>query len=247
MINLSSNYISNIRNSTSLFPYGEQIRNEILAALLLDCCHIINGNFTLGLANDKLPDLVSDDRQIGYEITQCELKEDLELKYLASALKKCNYSKNETAHFLKENCITHRANLNDYLLLPVEGDKVLAYGSKSKPHGLYYHLDIFKSICKTKLDKLANGNYSNSTKTALVVNIFNRCKERDDAMQIFNLFNEMQEKRECTFFNLFLITSDKIYFLSTNNFLDSVDITDDLWKNCIEKMNGILDNICTIK
>lgn len=247
MINLSPNYISKIRESKSPFPYAEQIRNEILSALLLDFCHIINGNFTLGLENNNLPDLVSDDRKFGYEITQCELNEDLGLKYVLSALKKCNYKKLDAEHFLEANHSTHPATPSDYLFLSNKDGKVLAYGPNSKPHSPYYYLDIFKLICKKKLDKLANGNYSNAKKIALVVNIFDRLKERDDAIQIFKLFNEMQEKKECTFFNLYLITSEKIYFMSKKSSLDSVDITNDLWRKCIEKTSEILSNFCTKK
>ena len=97
MILLSEKYIYNIRNN-SLF--AEQIRNELFVSVLLNnIC--LPGTFLLGEEGNS-PDLINNNKDIGYEITQCDLDCDLDSKYISIALNETNYDYNTFSQKIAE-------------------------------------------------------------------------------------------------------------------------------------------------
>ena len=134
MILLSEKYIYNIRNN-SLF--AEQIRNELFVSVLLNnIC--LPGTFLLGEEGNS-PDLINNNKDIGYEITQCDLDCDLDSKYISIALNETNYDYNTFSQKIAE----YGVDVNKYHFNISEDGKVLSFGPDGKGNASYYFLEIF--------------------------------------------------------------------------------------------------------
>lgn len=207
MILLSSDAIKRIRNNQF---EAWKIRNEFFTSLLLN--EVVQGVYMVG--NDKpYPDLIDKDKNIGFEITQCDLPEDLNYKYVYECLRDCDY---RYEPFIK-TFNNDKVDLADYDFLLNSDGIVVGITTKSIPRDPYYFRSIFKDAIKKKITKLANGYYSGCKVISLVLFSFSRLKDSSDVNVIIDTYNEVLREFVIHFATLYLITSSAVYVYENDN------------------------------
>ena len=233
MVELSKLYLKNVRTIPN---FDVDILTELLASNLLNQT-MVEGDLLLGesASRNGCPDLTTKNNEDGYEIVQCDLPDDLDLKKLATILLKNNYSYTASLHEIK--CID--PNLDKYYFI-VRNDLINSYGPVIKGKEPDYFLPIFQKNFMKKLSKLRNGNYRRSKTVSLVVNTLCRFKTDADIKKIANVYNECRGN-EIGFDCVYILTSSKIYTLKDNE-LNFFKIDETTFNNCVKMTRNTLES-----
>lgn len=202
MINLSEKNVVKVKNNEILFNLSCEIFAAFVIGYYIEKEDII--------VDDK-PDFYNFSKTAAYEVVQCDLGEDLDMKYIYRIMSQnyCDYDKTL-------NVLRSKKQENKYNIWKLK-DGSIGIGPCILGKLPFYYLKIFKNIFINKLKKLNNHNYSPFSNVSLVVLSISRFKGRKDAEKIVDLYKEINSKYTEKFSNIFLITTHGLYYLNNQN------------------------------
>lgn len=180
------------------------MKSEILSSLVID--ELVEDE---NLVLDDKPDLKNLSSTMAYEIVQCDLDEDLNLKYIFETMSSNDYDYHRTIESLKNE---RKIELSNYLITETDDGKVGCIMAAEIGRTQHYFLPLFEKNFRNKLNKLNKCNYDNSTNISLVVLSISRLKTTEDTKKIFEAFNAINNEFDRKFVQLFLITTSGLYF-----------------------------------
>lgn len=236
MWRFSERYQNKLQEADST-AFRNNIRNEVLMTEIID--NFIHPG-TLILGDDgcsKLPDLYTEDRVNGFEIVQCDLDCDLDMKIIFRAIEKADGDYKKVREILKGSS-TKDFDVDDYKFTVMPDGRIGAFSHKEFFRGYRYLDDTRKKTFEKKLCKLNNGNYSGCEKVSLIISSIGRQRGRLDAELTFNIYQEVLKNFVKTFDNIFLVTTSGVYEISKEVRL--VKSYNNEFNSCIKSMKKVL-------
>lgn len=212
-----------------------KIKNELLSSLFINI--VIGGDYIVGNTS-PYPDLVNETKEKGFEITQCDLPEDLDISKIYTCLEKSNYNYN----LFCEECKKQKIDISRYYFEKDEMFVKWITTSEVDAKSPCYFYNTFKNAIRKKIGKLNKGSYIGCAEVSLVIISISRYKGDNDIYKIFDLFNEESNKSKLVFKNLYLITTSGIYYLKNKKVIKHPLVSDE-FNNVIVRRNEIIQEV----
>ena len=214
-------------------------RSEVLAIQFVNEYISPNNVWNVG-ADTKmnLPDIYSDNQDIGFEVVRCEAGIDFAHDDITKEFIKINYDYNKYQEIKScdKNHIFNKLNLN----LTVIDNKIAASSTTEYGHSIDWMLENYKKTINKKLSKLNNGNYSLCKNVSLIILNLERINSLFSAEQVQKAYLEVKNNHVLTFDNIYYITTDGIYVINDIG-LYTLKVFDNIeYSECVKKMKKSL-------
>lgn len=209
-----------------------KLENEVLMGIIV-CKYLYGEDLWLGDDNSekKLSDLRNKDYSYGFEIVRCEIEIDHMGWVVSKKLEQNEYMLNDSSKNELEKITS-----SNYFFDCSKNGEVRLYGPSISGN----LEDIFRRNIKNKLEKISKGNYSDCTKTALVISTIDRARNEFDANVVFKIYQECCNGSKEKFDDVFLVTTSGIYSVGKERVNVKKLFSDEEFSVCVREMKKCL-------
>lgn len=223
--------------------------NEILVKNILNK-YIFNETLVGGDSQKyKLPDLYTEDKKLGIEVTACELDVDYYLRELKEECAKVNFNLNKCIQIrnryekkaifakLKER-IGYNSNVENkhIFIIDKDGDKLKNIHINLDVINIGFVPYIFAKMYEIKLKKLHRGNYNGVNEKNLAVSSLLRVKNIESAKLCFYMYELSNSKNYNEYFNkTYLIFRQGIFIFGKDEIEDFIKMSDVEYQELFKK------------
>lgn len=186
------------------------VREEFYSALVLNKYIIKSKNLCIGTdPNDKFPDIISEDSDIGFEVTNCEEQIDYDCMDIQKLIQDNNYIynkkiKNKINEFNKKyKNFPIKIKLNEN---KIESSSLLTVSNLNN-----YMIVSFIKAVNDKLTKLNDNHYSSCKEVSLIIINHERLNGKFLAKILQNIYYVEVKKYKFVFSKLYLISNIGLY------------------------------------
>lgn len=217
MINICERYLKSYETRSNI-----TVISEVLSALIVDKYILKNDIINVGDSQQgKLPDIHTQDKICGFEVTRCESEKDFYHDDVQKFLESNNYDYKVFEKIDNVNSYNEVSNLIDKELfkrlkkykieVTVDNNKIISSTHGFDFHDIFWLEKVYSNAITTKLRKLNKGNYSACSNVSLVLIMIKRMGGIEQANIIKDIYSSIYDNYQEKFKNIYLFTIDDIF------------------------------------